>query len=170
MNIITDMKQEQHPLNLGKLLVNFQSLEFALRSFLVNDEIARGHSFPETAKLHGMKKGDIVPLNAFTNYDTLRKLIEKYNSHPKIISAGLTIDESLADLRDAIAHGRVSGELPSPPFKLLKFSKPKENENRVKVIFSISMTSEWFSKQQARVQNAVFIVVQANERLQSSEL
>ena len=32
------------------------------------------------------------------------------------------------------------------------------------------MTTEWFSKQQARVQGAVFIVVKANERLQSGKL
>ena len=32
------MKQDEHPLNLGKLLVNLQSLEFALRAFLLKIE------------------------------------------------------------------------------------------------------------------------------------
>jgi len=168
INIIPNMKQEEHPINLGKLLVNFQSLEFALRAFLMNYEVASGHSFLQSINLHGMNEGDIVPENAFTNYDNLRQLIEKYNNHPRIISSGLTIDAALVDIRDAIAHGRVAGERPLPPFKLLKFDKPKNK--RVKVTFSALMTKEWFSLKIADVQRAVFKVYEATKRLQSGTL
>ena len=38
---------DQHSLNLGKLVANFQSLEYILPTFMVNDEMALGGSFPE---------------------------------------------------------------------------------------------------------------------------
>jgi len=153
---------------LGKLVANFQSLEFALRAFLVNNEIASGGSFPQSPNLHNMNEGDIVSLNAFTNYDTLGQLIKKYNSHPRISLAGLTIDEALVYIRDAIAHGRVSAATPSSSLKLLKFDKPKNNQ--VKVTFSVLMTKEWFAEQIKRVYNAVLKVNEANEKLQSGKL
>jgi hypothetical protein len=160
---------DKHALNLGKLVGNFQSLEFALRAFLTNDEIAQRGSVPKSATdMHKMNEGDIVPENAFTNYDTLRQLIEKYNGTPKILSAGLTIDENLADIRDAIAHGRVSAATPSSSLQLLKFNKPKNN--RVRVTFSVLMTKEWFDEQIKRVYAAVVRVKEANDKLQSSKL
>jgi len=162
------MEQEEHPLNLGKLFVNFQSLEFALRAFLVNNEIASGVSFLQSINLHAMNKDDIVSENAFTNYDGLNQLIKKYNNHPGVISAGLTIDEALVDIRDVIAHGRVAGSKPLPPFKLLKFDKPKNK--RVKVTFSALLTKEWFYLEIAKVQEAVFKVAQATGRFQSGKL
>jgi hypothetical protein len=170
LNIIPNMKQEEHPLNLGKLLTNFQSLEFALRAFLVNEEIASGHSFPESINLYSLNEGDIVPENAFTNYDTLGQLIGKYNIHPRVMPSGLTIDEALVDIRDAIAHGRVAGDKPLPPFKLLKFDRPKNKNKHVKVTFSALLTNEWFSGKIADVQAAVFKVYEATKRLQSGAL
>ena len=71
---------DKHTLRLGKLVVNFQSLEFALRAFLVNNEIASGGRFPQSVNLHNMNEGDVVPLNSFTNYDRLGQLIKKYNN------------------------------------------------------------------------------------------
>jgi len=160
---------EKHALNLGKLVGNFQSLEFALRAFLTNDEIAQRGSLPQSAtNMHDMNEGDIVPENALTNYDTLGQLIKKYNGHPKILSASLTIDETLVDIRDAIAHGRVSAEMPSSSLKLLKFDKPKNGQ--VRVTFSVTMTKEWFGEQIKRVYNAVLRVSEANDRLQSGKL
>jgi len=57
---------DQHASDLGKLVSNLQSLEFALRAFLVNDEIRAGRSFPQSANLNNMDIDDVVPLNAFT--------------------------------------------------------------------------------------------------------
>ena len=165
---VSNMEQEKYPLNIGKLLVNFQSLEFALRAFLVNNEIASGITSSQTTNLYEMNRGDIVPENAFTNWNTLKQLTEKYNSNPKILSAGLIIDKTLVDIRDAIAHGRVSAPTPSASPQLLKFSKPKDNQ--VKVTFSVSMTKEWFGEQIKRTYNAVLKVNEANEKLQSGKL
>lgn len=163
------MKQEEHPLNLGKLLANFHSLEFALRLFLWTDEFVTGVTSPQAVNLDAMNKGDIVAENAFTNYDSLSQLIEKYNNHPKIISTGLTIDTALVDIRDAIAHGRVAGlnPLPLPPLKLVKFDKPKNK--RVKVTFSVLLTREWFTMEMTKVQSAVFKVFKAIQVIQSAK-
>jgi len=160
---------DKHALRLGRLVGNFQSLEFALRAFLTNDEIAQRGSLPQSAtNMHDMNEGDIVPENALTNYDNLGQLIKKYNGHPKISSAGLTIDETLVEIRDAIAHGRVSAPTPSASLTLLKFDKPKNNQ--VKVTFSVLMTKEWFSEQVKRVYDAVLKVNEANDKLQSGKL
>jgi len=161
-------EQDKHSLNLGRLVGNLQSLEFALRAFLVNSEIASGASFPQSASLDKMNEGEIVPKNAFTNYDSLEKIIKKYNRDPKILAAGLTIDKSLVAVRDAIAHGRVSAPAPSASLRLLKFGKPENNQ--VKVVFSVTMTREWLAEQIKRAYEAVLKVSEANERLRSGRL
>jgi hypothetical protein len=139
---INAMEQEQHPINLGKLLVNFQSLEFVLRAFLYEStkNTIQNASSHDKLKLDKLKEGDLVGENAFTNYDTLKKLIVKYNNNAKISSANFTIDETIVDVRDAITHGRVFGDIPEPPMTLLKFSEPSNKQ--VKVTFSVQMTKE----------------------------
>jgi len=116
-----------------------------------------------------MDEGNVVALNAFTNWDTLRELTSRYNANSRI-SADLRVDETLADIRDAVAHERVSASTPSGQLKLLKFSKPERNEKYVKVIFSVTMTKEWFNLQIRRVHDAVLRVSKANEELQNSRL
>lgn len=125
--------------NLGRLVNNMQELEMLLRATLFQDEITRGIS-KQTDKT--LVQGEIIPENAYTNWDTLGVLIQKYNK--LTISAGLTIDETLVDIRDAIAHGRVFAYTPSGINQLVRFHKPENN--LVKVKFSVSMTDEWFGK------------------------
>ena len=74
----------------------------------------------------------------------------------------------LVVIRDAIAHGRVAGLKPLPPFKLLKFDTPKNKS--MKVTFGALLTKEWFYLEIAKVQEAVFKVAQANKRLQNGKL
>lgn len=146
VNIMLNTKD--HALYLGKLVANLQGLEFMLRGFLFNVEDVSEDSFPQLKNLHDMNEGDTVHLNALTNYDTLYVLIKKYNSNQIISSAGLTIEENLVDVRDALAHGRVfirANE--SPPFTLLKFKKHKRDAQSVDVEFSALMTDEWFKRQ-----------------------
>ena len=119
-------------------------------------------------KLGELKKGEIVAENAFTNYDSLNKLIDKYNQIPKISSAGLNIDRTIIGIREAIAHGRVFGKTPTPPQSLLKFSKPKNN--LVRVTFSVQLTKEWFNEQLPRVQRAILTVAKALEMLRQGKL
>ena len=102
----------------------------------------------------------IVPDNALTNWDTLRDLIQKYNKLP--ISKGLTIDENLVDIRDAIAHGRVFSSTPDGINQLLRFKKP--TKNGVEVEFSVAMTEEWFTTQFLRFYDAVRMVDAVHKR------
>jgi len=164
------VEQEQHPINLGKLLVNFQSLEFALRAFLWESEkdVGRNSSTYQELKLNQLIEGDMVAEDAFTNYDSLNVLIDKYNQNSKISSAGLTIDKSIVSIRDAIAHGRVFGDTPQPPMTLLKFNKP--SNKRVKVIFSVQLTPESFREQLSKTQQATLVVAKALEMLQQGKL
>ena len=163
-----DESTENHHKGLGKLVANMQSLEFVLRAFLSNDEIAKGHSFNQSSNLNNLSIGDTVRENAFTNYDALGKLISKYNEHPRILSTELNIDETLCYIRDAVAHGRISSNTSYGPMKLLKFSKPKNNQ--VKVTLSVTMTKEWFKEQTKRSYGAILKVSEANERLQNKKL
>lgn len=164
------MKQEHHPLNMGKLLVNFQSLEFVLRAFLYESEkiMERNGSSYQELKLDKLKEGETIAENAFTSYDSLYELIDKYNQNERVTKAGLTIDRTIVSIRDAIAHGRVFGITPQPPMTLLKFSRP--HNKRVKVTFSVQLTREWFNKQLPRVQRAALVVTKALEMLQQGKL
>jgi len=161
-------ESERYYRNTGKLVANMQSLEFVLRAFLHGDEMVRGTTSPTPTEYNKMKQGDIVLKNAFTNYDTLRDLIRKYNSDSRILSAQFTVDEALADIRDAIAHGRVSSSDPSGPSRLLKFNKP--NKDKVELVFSELLTKDWFQTQLSRFHHAIMQVTEAYERLRSGKL
>jgi len=78
------------------------------------------------------------------------------------ISEGLKIDESLVEIRDAIAHGRVFLSAPDGINQLLRFRKPKNNE--VEVEFSVAMTEEWFTTQFLRFYDAVRMVDTVHKR------
>ena len=150
-----DRKRTQ---SLGRLVSNIQTLELLLRACLFEDEIAKGLS-KQSINIE-LVKGEIVDENAFTNWDTLRDLIQKYNELP--ISKGLTIDETLVDIRDAIAHGRVFADTPLGINQLVRFQKPKKN--KVEVEFSVSMTEEWFGTQIRRFYDAVRKVDEVHKR------
>ncbi len=132
--------RNEHIVKLGQLVNNLHALEFLLRTFLLTKQHLSGEPIPN---LHSAKEGDWVPLNPFTNYDTLGELIKKFNnviqtSHPEAL-----IDSSVIKVRDAIAHGRVAGETPSPPMTLVKFSKKSKN-GKVQITTKIIMDLAWF--------------------------
>jgi hypothetical protein len=141
------------PERTGLILTNLQSLEFALRLFLYEVECARGATQSCTFDLKDLRVGDLVPENAFTNYDTLGHLVDKVNA--EIQSRGLAdrVDRSVVELRDALAHGRVSSVQPQGPYRVLKFSKPHRGRARVSV--AQDMTPEWLSGQVRRTYGEV---------------
>jgi hypothetical protein len=73
------MDLESYTLAMGKIVVNLHSLEFALRTFLWNHEAPSGATNWATV-LPQLQVGQSVPVNAFSNYDTLGKLIETFNA------------------------------------------------------------------------------------------
>ncbi len=147
---------------MGKLVVNLQSFEFALRGFLYNREQGRT-SQGRPGFLEGVTKGQKVEENAFTNYDTLGKLIDKYNGKVRPADASLEVDPGIARIRDAVAHGRIAGLLSSldEPLRLVKYDKPANGLVRV-TDFHI-LTKDWFDEKIKWVCQNLKKVQQANE-------
>lgn len=130
---------------MGNLIVNLQSLEWALRAFLYNaDSKPKDPGFSKN--IYDFKVGDCVEENAFTNFDTLGQLVDKYNGIVGSKDSTLCVDRGIVDIRDALAHGRIASESPSPnkPQKLVKYTKPKDG--KVYVTHYITMTEDWFNK------------------------
>lgn len=151
---------DKHVELLGKLVANMQSLETLLRfSLLV--AVTPKNTAPA---YHQFLSGEMVDEDAFADYRTLGELIKAYNRSPQ--SAGLEVDDTLEDIRDAIAHGRTFSTAPSGSMLLLKFDRPKHG--KVKVVFSALMTYEWFDQQITRFLDAWARVDQAIKRQQTS--
>jgi hypothetical protein len=160
MNVSTSNKVAR---SIGSIVTNLQSLEIALRLFL-DETQGYSDSLKDTrSNLTGLNVGEWVPENYITNYDTLGQLIRKANSELQRHGLSERIDESLVELRDAIAHGRVLSLRPDGPFHILKFSKPKDGKTQVKI--SIEMTPEWLSQQTKRTHDEILKVVEVGQSL-----
>ncbi len=133
------MDFKAHKLKLGTLVANLHSLELLLRVFL--SEHNQGGE--PVVSLASLCVGDFVPVNSFTSYDSLCELIHKYNKAIKSRCPENVLDDSVVGLRDMIAHGRVLGESPSPPFTLFKCGK--ETPDGVRVDAKETMDEAWFS-------------------------
>lgn len=130
----------RHAQLLGELISNLLSLELAIRLFLLEKN---GHR--SRLDYFSLKIGDIVDVDEFTNYDTLEKLIDKYNDYVKSYDPALIIDKSLVSTRNALAHGRIARSRPEGSSCLLKFDKPDDN-GKVRVTHSEEMDTEWFNR------------------------
>lgn len=149
------MTDDKHAFYLGKLLVNFQSLEFTLRTYLQNQPDARPFGLPHGTDIYLCPVGTELPENEFTSYDALGLLIKKYNDKMRAKGSAL-IDDTLVELRDALAHGRVAAKGDLDNNHLLKFSKPVEG--KIRVTFNQEMSVAWFKEQYMRVNGALHAV------------
>ena len=75
---------------------------------------------PEGADVYAYPVGTDLPENEFTGYDTLGQLIDKYNDQATRRGLQL-VDKTLVEIRDALAHGRVSAAEQNDNLKLLNF-------------------------------------------------
>jgi hypothetical protein len=114
------MNYDDHCIRLGRLWGNLQSLEATLRFFLTQANPSA---------------------NYITKWAYLRTLVNKYNGLLSTAEQSLyCVDTSIVDIRNAIAHGRVSGQYPGEPFPLILSHD---------VIGQVDMTMEWFDRQQS---------------------
>ncbi len=147
---------------MGALIVNLQSFEFALRGFLYNCETGwtnqRGSRFFEN-----ITEGQQIEVNAFTNYDTLAKLIEKYNNIVRSRDSDLQVEPAIARTRDALVHGRIPGRSPSldAPLRLVKYDRPADSS--VRVTDYCILTEGWFDEKTGLVTKNIQKVIQAME-------
>jgi hypothetical protein len=146
------MTIDDHAKKLGCLFCNFQSLELCLRAFLHNLPSTTPSGVEYGTCMYSLPVGSELNESPFTNYDTLATLIEKYNAE---VGSGsfAPIDRTLVEVRDALAHGRVSAPMVCGTLRLIKFTKPKDG--RVKIAFSAAMTESWFTHQIERVSQAI---------------
>lgn len=119
------MTFDEHARQLGGLVANFQSLEFVLRVFLQGSAPLNG--IPYGTDIYSFPIGTVLPKNELTNYDSLGKLIRRFNAE-MTVQGRPEIDSSLVEVRDALAHGRVSGAAEDKNLRLLKFSTPKNGK------------------------------------------
>lgn len=150
-----------HASLLGMLMANLQSLEFVLRAYLYAHASASHVPFDAGKTLDSLHVGELVGVNAMTDYDTLGQLIDRYNTSVQVTHPHLMVDRSVVKVRDALAHGRVSTTDLSKPFKLLKFEKPKRSGTHIKVVFCESLTESWFDRQTKLVHDEIQKVAQA---------
>ena len=135
--------------------MNFQSLEFALRAFLQTLPSARPLGIPHGIDIYTYPVGTELPESELTSYDSLGKLIDKFNA--EMNARGLSgIDPRLVEIRDALAHGRVSSASIDDNLRLLKFDKPLNG--KVRITFNEKMTEAWFAAQTKYVYEAILLV------------
>ena len=155
---------EKHILSIGKLISNLQSLEFLLRGFLatIYDSDSDGLIPGMPKDMYDLQAGQTVPINHITNYESLRQIIDKYNDYVKEEDISLLLNrQQLVDLRDAMAHGRVSSAAPTPLLKILKFDRPDGGQARV--MLSQTMDDAWFKSQISLVYESIMRIYHACE-------
>ena len=120
------MNYDDHCIGVGRLWGNLQSLEATLRFFLTQANPSE---------------------NYITKWASLRTLVNKYNGLLSTVEQSLySVDPSIVDIRNAMAHGRVSGQYPGEPFPLILSDD---------VIGEVDMTMEWFNDQQSLAQKQI---------------
>lgn len=151
---------------MGRVLGNLQSLEFSLRLFLYD---LGGFNQPATGDAQAVVNfsdasvGTWLPMTPLTSYDTLSQLIAKVNAEFAARSFQERIDPTMTDLRDALTHGRVLSRWPQGPLRLVKSSKPQNNE--VQVTVSVALTEDWFKVQVRRTLGEIEKVVRVSQAL-----
>ncbi|WP_090439176.1 hypothetical protein [Duganella sp. CF458] len=150
------MTNDNHALNLGKLIVNLHSLELTLRLFLHSRPNARPTGLAYGVNIYAQPVGTALSESDITSYASLRKLINDVNVELTRRGIADQVDPDLNELRDALAHGRVSANIDEDTMRLIKFTRPVNGS--VEVSFNTLMSDEWFSEQRRRVYEAMQIV------------
>lgn len=139
-----------HSGEVGKLIGNLQSLEFLARAAISEfDPTTRS-----SQDLSALKPGGTVKPDAFTSFDSLGETLSQYNS--RVPAQYHVRPEPIVALRDALAHGRISGAKPTMPLRLLKFGRVKDGQ--IPVELSVDMTEGWFEDQMTLLRGAILSI------------
>lgn len=153
------MTPDEHAQRLGRLVGNLQSLELALRAFLQQLPGARSFGLPYGTDVYAFPVGSEIPENELTSWDTLGQLLRRFNDEMRRQARPSIEQVGLVELRDALAHGRISADSDGGNLRLLKFSKPRER--RVRITFNECMTPEWFESKLTMTYAALCVVMQS---------
>jgi hypothetical protein len=151
-------RDDVHALGIGKLVSNLVSLETGLRVAIYLSETPAAERVPNSFRIAELTLtvGQVLEENALWSWDSLSDLISKYNE----LNPDAAIDETIQDLRNALAHGRILAANPTSEMRLLRFSKPRNRKVTVEMVQSITL--EWLDVQIKRTMEANLIV---NKRL-----
>jgi hypothetical protein len=118
------MNYDDHCINLGRLWSNLQSLEVTLRLFLTQANSSENH---------------------ITNRDTFGTLVGKYNGQLSKDEQSLySVDTSVVDTRNALAHGLVSSG------SVERFPRTLSHNDQ-----EVEMTVDWFDAQVTLAQEQI---------------
>lgn len=146
---------DNHATRLGEIVGNLQALEMLLRMFLHKLPGAKPLDVPYGTDIYTLPVGHELPENELTNYDSLGMLVNKFNRAVAENGGKQLISNALVELRDALAHGRISAN-EAYEMSLLKFGKPRNGI--VKILYNQIMTEEWFNNQKKTTSDALKIV------------
>ncbi len=144
---------------IGKLYTNLQSLEFALRGALYEKASPPHNPLKYGTSINSFNTGDILPENAMTDYSTLGQLIVRFNAEIAKGDNAWTVDKEVVVIRDALAHGRSSGNEIDAHYTLIKFDRPKNS--LVNVVFAQRLTKDWLKEKVKFVYNEALKVIKA---------
>lgn len=144
---------------LGRLVSNLVQLEFSLLVALYLQEPTQ----MPTETLQTLKVGDVLPENHLTSWTTLKDLVSEYNAREKA-RAAKTVDDRIVDLRDAIAHGRVTMRRDTMEYRLIRFSNPRKT-GKVTVELTDTLTMRWLEQQVKFAADAMMVICARIEEL-----
>ena len=155
----------KHTFYLGKLIANLQSLEFVIRIFLSKLPDSQPMGIPYGADIYSYPVGTKFLQSAVTDYSPLGKLVDRFNTGA--MAAGLTqrIAPTIVDIRDALAHGRLSAPASGGEMRIIKFGRP-DAEGKVEMTYNELMDHKWFKRHVKQVYEALIIVVEADAHLE----
>lgn len=148
------MEPRAHAEHLGGLLGNLHSLEFSIRLCLSQQPGSPARD-KYADDFRTAPVGMLVPDSDMSSYASLGVLIEKFNA--TFGQDGFTVDTTLVDLRDVLAHGRVFAGPDEDHFRIVKFDKPTNGNARVS--YNQVMTEDWFISNKRRAAEAIAIVM-----------
>jgi hypothetical protein len=154
---------------IGEIVVDLCALEVALRRFLY--QVGRAAS--AATDFQALEVGEVFPSNPMTNADSLRRLVEKYNTTVTEASqSSLSLDPDLCNLREDLQEGRIWvdcvdddwSDVLRLPLRLVKFSPPANG--LVTCVYDQRIDSDWLEGQVACVRDALGKVRGASESIQ----
>lgn len=129
------------PCGLGSLISNLLNVEFSLRVSLHLDEPKERHMPHNTFKRAAA--GDAFPLNRLTSWATLGELVVAFNAGQRA-RGGALVDETIVNLRDMLAHGRITQQDMDSEYMLIRFGRPVGD--RVPVESVQAVTVDWLEE------------------------
>ena len=142
------MNGEDHLIGLGKVIGNLHTLEVLLRVFL-SEAHGQDSSFP-------IKEAE-VPLTHLTNFMSLGELIDEYNEQLLENESAFAVLREVVEIRDALAHGRLTSLTTSFPLTLHRFGKPRAGKVPVKL--TVLLSKEWFDRNRQLVRTQLENVI-----------